>query len=259
MGKRPFYSFSDRIPKGAKEDYFFDTTGFEWVELIEKNFSVIKSEIMAHIDSGNAEIKPYFANEMMNEPGKWKTFTFYFWGIDGSPKAIEECPKTVSLFKSIDGIVSFSVSMMEPHGEIKPHRGDTDAVYRCHLGLEIPAALPECGFYVGYEERSWHEGKIFVFNDAAYHKGWNKTDKRRIILSFDVLRPQYSNNKSWICSRIYASLYFAMLNQKLKLLRPSEFFMRRSICLFFAFPIYFSMKTGILKKTLTQLFIKAQG
>ncbi|MFZ5553620.1 MAG: aspartyl/asparaginyl beta-hydroxylase domain-containing protein [Bacteroidota bacterium] len=250
--KRPFYSFSDRIKKGTKEDYFFDPEGFEWAKMLEENYAVIKQEIIEHMQSGSAELKPYFAKDMMNLPGKWKTFSFYFWGIEGSQKAINACPKTVSFFSSIPGITSFSVSVMEPQSEIKPHRGDTDAIYRCHLGIEIPDGLPRCGFYVGYEERPWENGKLLVFNDAAYHKAWNKTDRQRVIILFDVLRAEYVHQKQWICSRILGALLFSLINQKLHIIRNPGNYFRRVFCYGFALPVFLTMKLGIKKS----LFVK---
>ncbi len=251
----PYYSFAGKMPKGIKEDYFFNSEDFDWAKKIEENYVIIKSEILNHMNSGSAEIKPYFNKEMMNLPGKWKTFSFYFWGIEGSQSALESCPKTVGLFSSIEGITSFSVSITEAQSEIKPHRGDTDAIYRCHLGIEIPAGLPDCGFYVGYEERPWEEGKILIFNDTAYHKGWNKTDKARIIVLFDILRPEFVKKKKWICSRILGSLLFSIFNSKLRMVAHHDYFFRNLFSFIFAVPVYFTQLAGI-KKTIFARLLK---
>jgi aspartyl/asparaginyl beta-hydroxylase (cupin superfamily) len=95
---------------------------------------------------------------------------------------------------------------MEAHSEIKPHYGETDAVYRCHLPLVVPASLPVTGFQVGYEQRSWEEGKLLAFNDAAYHKGWNTSDKERIVLIFDVIRPELLPRAKRICATAHANI-----------------------------------------------------
>jgi aspartyl/asparaginyl beta-hydroxylase (cupin superfamily) len=58
-----------------------------------------------------------------------------------------------------------------------------------HLPLLVP---PGCGFRVGGEVREWREGTAFVFDDTIEHEAWNNSDKLRVVLLFDVWRPELS-------------------------------------------------------------------
>lgn len=230
---QPYFSFLHSKNEELPDATYFDPKLFSWVNALEEKFPEIKNEIL-HFMSDHAEVaKPYFAKDMMNAPEKWKAFSFLFWKKRQSKMAIRECPKTTAALQQIDGLVSASVSMLEPHSFIKPHYGDTDAVFRCHLPLVVPAGLPMCGFRVGYEDRAWEEGKTMIFNDAAYHKAWNETDSRRIVLLFDVMKPEYRKKENWICAMVLASIVFQLINKVIPIIRKE----RGPIARFFFFGI----------------------
>jgi aspartyl/asparaginyl beta-hydroxylase (cupin superfamily) len=226
----PYYTFLHSREELKDESTFFDATQFPWTSDIENNWKMIRDEICTYLENEGNALKPYYADEMMNAPKKWKAFSFYFWGTTQSKKAISNCPRTISLLRKIPGLSSASVSVMEPQSEIKPHYGDTNAIYRCHLPLVVPATLPACGIRVAYEDRSWETGRLLIFNDAAYHKAWNHTNQRRIVLIFDVIRPEFSSQKEWICSRVYGYLFFQMMNKALRLFRNEKNPLAKSIC-----------------------------
>jgi aspartyl/asparaginyl beta-hydroxylase (cupin superfamily) len=224
------YSFSltkENLP--STKETFIDPANYEWTKLIEANYELINAEVIKHFQANEKEFNPYSAGELTKGSGKWRSFGFYFWGIRASDQICSHFSETIQLLKQIPGIVSASVSVMEPGSEIKPHFGDTNAIHRCHLGLVIPGALPEVGFQAGYEKRSWEEGKLLIFNDAAYHKAWNHSTQKRVVLIFDVIRSPYLNRKLWICSRVNTILWIQHLEQRrpkfVKLLK-TEFFQR---------------------------------
>ena len=72
-----------------------------------------------------------------------------------------KCPETAHSASNSDDLLLPSV---EPGANINPHQGDTDAIYRCHLGLSVPGGL-DCGFQVGAEIRGWKEGRLPVTPD----------------------------------------------------------------------------------------------
>ncbi len=204
--KLPYYSFlhSKRLPESSNRN-FYESNEFHWAKLIEDNFDVIQKEFTVFFQNENHQLQPYFAVEMMNAPKKWQTIGFYFWGLRDKKNCLN-CNKSFTIFNQIPGLVSVSFSLMEPNSEIKPHHGDTDAIYRCHLPLLVPGKLPEIGFQVGEEKKSWEEGKLLIFNDASYHTGWNKTESRRIVLMLDIIKEEYAFQKTWICSMVLSSL-----------------------------------------------------
>jgi aspartyl/asparaginyl beta-hydroxylase (cupin superfamily) len=52
--------------------------------------------------------------------------------------------------------------------------------------------VPEnCGaLRVGNEERAWEEGKMLIFDDSIEHEAWNSSAKDRVILLFEIWRPE---------------------------------------------------------------------
>lgn len=234
-----YFSFLHEKNPEIKDETYFDPKQFDWASSIEGNWMTIKNEVLDYLNKDTQALQPYFASEMMNAPNKWKAFSYYFWGFNMSDKAIISCPKTVSLLKSIPNLVSASISVMEPNSEIKPHYGDSDAMYRCHLGLIIPDVLPNCGFRVCYEDRAWEEGKLLIFNDAAYHKAWNYSKERRVILLFDVIKPEYTDQKKWICSKVRGGIVWQIISEKTGLFKAKKNTITKSFGMFFALIIYY--------------------
>nr|NIP16922.1 aspartyl/asparaginyl beta-hydroxylase domain-containing protein [Xanthomonadales bacterium]NIX11712.1 aspartyl beta-hydroxylase [Xanthomonadales bacterium] len=40
------------------------------------------------------------------------------------------------------------------------------------------------------EERAWQEGRMLLFDDSIEHEAWNDSDSTRVILLFEVWRPE---------------------------------------------------------------------
>ena len=153
---------------------------------------------------------------MVEKLKSWKTSNFIFW----SKKVDENCskiPETLKIFLQIPGLTSMAISVLDADSHIKPHHGDTNAILRCHLGLHIPASSPTTALKVEDEIKGWEEGKLMIFCDAWKHEAWNKSDKPRYVLIFDVIHPAYLKNKKAICSNVRSWLDL----QKLYAKRPS--------------------------------------
>ncbi len=214
MASKIWYSFQE----GVSEDDgigFYDKTKLPWVKTLEKDWKIIAQEVELFIQDHARQIKPYFDENLVTKKKSWKTFTFFLWGWKVK-KNMRLCPKTCEILNKIPNALSASVSILEPGVKIKPHRGDTNAIMRSHLALKVPATLPECGFKVKYDERSWEEGKVLVFNDAARHEAWNLSNERRYVLIIDVLRPEFARKKFTVCSMVLASLVMQQILQTIK-------------------------------------------
>ncbi|MDF2438185.1 MAG: hypothetical protein K0Q95_2561 [Bacteroidota bacterium] len=227
--KRPYYSFIHPFDNHLPNDTFYDPAEFSWTSLLEKNHDMIAAEVTRFINKNERALRPYFASALMDNPASWKALSFYFWGKRMDENACLECPDTLGILSQIPNIVSASISILEPHSEIKGHFGDTDAIYRCHLGLVIPASLPECGFRVGYEDRPWQTGKLLIFNDANYHRAWNKSGERRIILLFDVIKPEYASEKKIICAKIHGNIMWQKISEFTGLYKNKKNFITKGI------------------------------
>lgn len=174
---------------GGSEPRYSDPSDFPWVSRIESQWTIIRDELAALLARDSIRLIPYPNGELTTSPRRWKTFALMFW-LHELKHNCALCPQTWALLKDIPGISSASFSLLEPHTAINPHRGDTNATIRCHLGIAIPAQAPECAFQVADEVRSWQDGKLLMFCDAYEHAAWNNTDGQRYILIIDIFRQE---------------------------------------------------------------------
>lgn len=212
QSKRPWVAYdADGYP--AAERHVYDPKEFSWVPAIEAKWQVIRDELLSVIGHESEVLLPYPDVEKTNRRGAWKTAGLMYWTFK-SEKYIGMFPKTWEVLQSIPHLTSASLLMLEPNSMIKPHVGDTNAMVRCHMGLIVPAPAPRCGLRVRDHTFSWEEGRIFMFNDAHEHTAWNNTDRNRYILSFDVMRPEFTGKESWVSSQVLGNIFFDVMVQR---------------------------------------------
>ena len=170
---------------------FFDTAQFPWVDHIERNWTVIREELMTLLEDHDA--LPNFQDISKDQIGitdddRWKTFFLYGYGFEAE-LGVELCPRTAALMREIPGMTTAMFSILSPHKHILDHRGPYKGVLRYHLGLIVPEDAPACRIRVGEDVRHWEEGKSMIFDDTFNHEVWNDTDETRVVLFVDVLRP----------------------------------------------------------------------
>lgn len=212
---KPWFNVFSFGSKTRTVENFYDPTQFKWAAYLEENREVFYSEIIHFITHNEKELDSFYSDQK-----KWKSFGLYAWSVCLSKKRCLHFPKSMEILKQVPDVVTIMVGVMEPHSEIKAHYGDTDAVYRCHLGLVVPGHFPDLGIAVGDEKKGWEEGKVIVFNDAKYHYTWNNTDHRRIVLIVDIFKPEYQKQKTNICSIVLTSLTIQKIKQKLFFFPP---------------------------------------
>jgi aspartyl/asparaginyl beta-hydroxylase (cupin superfamily) len=201
---KPWYSYMGGSYHGPLPS-FYDELKWEWLKEAEKLFPVLKSEIETLLSAKNNSLEPYFNSSLASGKGKWEVLNFYFWG-KAEEKNCAACPELDRQLKKIPGLLTAIVSRLAPHTEIHPHVGDTNMIARCHLGLIIPAKLPDCGIDVNNEQRSWEEGKWIVFCDAYTHSAWNRTDQPRFVLIVDVVLPEFAEQTKEIAANVRSLL-----------------------------------------------------
>jgi len=71
--------------------------------------------------------------------------------------------------------------------------------------LLVPA---KCGMRVGNgnETRPWHEGKLTIFDDSMEHEAWNSSDELRVVLLFDIWRPELSQIERELITAMMTSI-----------------------------------------------------
>ena len=179
---------------------FFEREEFAWVPQLEAEFPAIREELAALLSEG-ADFRPYVENEPdrpsrdfhgLNENVSWTAL--YLWK-DG--RKVEEnaarCPRTVAALEKVplshigQRTPSVLFSRLTPGAHIPPHTGMLNSRLICHLPLIAP---PGCWLRVGNETREWREGELMIFDDSIEHEAKNPTGETRIILLFDIWRPE---------------------------------------------------------------------
>ena len=197
-----WYSYTLQ-PYTLEEEGFYDPETFEWTKTLEDNINAIQTEVLAYLKKN--ELKPYFNKALVSKPNQWKTDGLLFWGYFIRKNHIHFA-KTWEILKTIPGLVSFSISVLEPGTVIKKHNGDTNAIIRVHLPIIVPEGLPNCSFTVVNETRPWQVGKTILFNDAQEHWAQNLSSQKRVVLLIDVVRPEFAHQKLEICAKVLNGL-----------------------------------------------------
>jgi aspartyl/asparaginyl beta-hydroxylase (cupin superfamily) len=78
-------------------------------------------------------------------------------------------------------------SRLRPHTHIPPHWGMLNTRLICHIPLIVPLG---CRLRVGNEVRNVEAGKAMIFDDSIEHEAWNDSDETRIVLLFEIWRPE---------------------------------------------------------------------
>ncbi|HEY0413803.1 MAG TPA: aspartyl/asparaginyl beta-hydroxylase domain-containing protein [Allosphingosinicella sp.] len=201
---------------GLPQIPFYEGESFPWAPAIEAATQDIRRELVALINEG-ASFQPYVEAEA-NRPGRdfhgmlgdpsWGAF--YLWK-DGAQ--VEEnaarCPRTVEALSGVPmtriGTRTPSVlfSLLRGGAHIPPHFGMLNSRLICHLPLVVP---PGCWLRVGNETRQWEEGKLLIFDDTFEHEANNPTPELRVLLLFDVWRPELTAAERDGVSAIFSAI-----------------------------------------------------
>lgn len=178
---------------------FFPREQFPWLDAVEAATNDIKGELLEVLQQ-DRDMVPYINYDDSMPLDQWRelnrspNWSAYHLLKDGKP--IDEhcklCPKTIEAVSHApqptihnqSPVAMFSI--LKPGITIPPHTGATNGRLVVHLPLIIPE---KCGFRVGNDTREWVPGKAWVFDDTIEHEAWNKSDKVRVILIFDIWNP----------------------------------------------------------------------
>jgi aspartyl/asparaginyl beta-hydroxylase (cupin superfamily) len=217
--EEPFFNLTEKTEYSGNHPPFYNPEDYDWVKYIESQFPEIKEEITNFFSSGNS-LKGISGSMPPNvsRQGSWKNVYFmnFLWI---KPEGCQLFPKTWNRLKQIPNLTFAAVAVLEHNSTVLPHCSESNINMRCHMGIEIPGRLPECGIMVNEEKKSWNEGKVLIFSDCHKHTVWNLTDKRRIILAFDVIKDDYKSAKLWMCSKYLGALTHRFIFNKMPILR----------------------------------------
>ena len=162
---------------------FFNACHFPFVNELNANWKDVRQDFQRLLPE---HFTPWPERQIYN--GRWEVSPLFLYG-----KKQEEicslCPMTTRLVESIPGMVTAGFSKLESKTHITAHRGYSNELLRCHLGLIVPRS---CCLRVGDEERAWSEGDCLIFDDTAVHEAWNNSDSPRIVMLVDFKRALHS-------------------------------------------------------------------
>ncbi len=179
---------------------FYDRAMFPWLDAVEAATDAIRTELLEVMKDHKA-FTPYLESRadrpsqdvhgMIDNPD-WSAF--YLWK-NGEPVAgnLARCPNTMAALEGAPlGMIkgrtpSVLFSLLRPGAAIPPHHGFVNTRLICHLPLIVPEG---CSFRVGNEIRPWREGQAWAFDDTIEHEAWNRSSETRVILLFDIWRPE---------------------------------------------------------------------
>lgn len=190
---------------GLPQIQFYERSLFPWFDDVEAALPGIRAELEAILPDPGA-FAPYVqghANRpkrdemgMLNNPA-WSAC--YLWK-NGEPVAENAAlfPQTMHALRNAplahvpNRSPSVLFSLLRPGAHIPPHNGLVNTRLICHLPVIVPG---KCRFRVGNETRDWVEGKGWAFDDSIEHEAWNASDRTRVILLFDVWRPELTEDE----------------------------------------------------------------
>lgn len=213
LGERPREQTGDAWPQ-LPQTYFYpdlplvdyaDTAQFAWRAGLEAQTQAILDEALA-LMADAASFTPYAQQQDGRPQGDvhgllgnsdWSTWEL----TDGGAVPAERAALVPQTHTALDALPlcripsrapTLMFSLLRPHSRIPAHTGMINARYICHLPLVVPGG---CGFRVGGETREWRVGELMVFDDSVEHEAWNDSDLDRLILIFDIWRPEVSETE----------------------------------------------------------------
>jgi len=210
--QQPSAYFFPRLP----QIQFYEPADFPWAAAVEAAAGDMLAELQAALADA-APFKPYLqAHEdrprydfhgLLDNPA-WSTL--YLWENGGPVDAnIARFPKTFAalqetpLTRITTRAPSILFSLLKAGARIAAHNGMINTRLICHLPLIVP---PKCGFRCGNEVREWEVGKLLIFDDTIEHEAWNDSDEDRVVLIFDVWRPELSLDERAAVTAIFEAI-----------------------------------------------------
>ncbi len=217
LGKKSIY------PQNPGKFYFpelphiqyYDKEQFDWVPEIVEQADVIREELLSVISSEQV-FDPYVQHnvtaptatnmklQLMDDEG-WSAYHLY---KDSDPQAdhMARCPKTLEILKvapvpkirTVSPSILFSKLTAGSH--IPPHTGICNARILCHLPLIAPKG---CWLRVGNQVREWTDGEMLIFDDTIEHEAKNPTSETRVVLIFDIWRPELREDERALVETIF--------------------------------------------------------
>ena len=172
-----------------------------WHAALEARTAVIREELLAVL-AADAPLEPFLGTpppgqkpQHLDGTGdvkpRWDGLFFHRHG-ERNEENCARCPATAAALDEtpivrIPGHAPEALySVLGPGSHILPHYGVTNTRVVTHLPLIVPEG---CALSVAGDEHHWREGRCMTFDDTYRHEAWNRSDRTRVVLLFDVWNP----------------------------------------------------------------------
>lgn len=202
---------------GLPQIEFYERRDFPWLKDLESATDAIRAELKAVL-ADTVSFTPYLEadaqhlnrtdNKLINSPD-WGAY--YLWEYGSLvPVHAEHCTLAVNALNSaplpeISGQAPMALfSRLAPRTKIPPHNGLLNTRLICHL----PVIVPEnCGaLRCGNQVRPWVEGEVLIFDDSIEHEAWNDSDEERVVLLFEIWRPELTSEERKLVTTMLAAV-----------------------------------------------------
>ncbi len=198
---------------GLPQKWFYDISDFPWLEPMLALLPQMQGELAVGHESG---FEPYVTarsdRPAPNNPllGKMDWSALYFWR-DGAEVAenAASCQATMAALAHAPmprvpaRAPNALWSRLLPGAHIAPHHGMLNTRLICHIPIRN---APYCSLRVGNETRRWEDGKALIFDDSIEHEARNEGPEERVILLFEIWRPEVPEEDRAAIARIFQAI-----------------------------------------------------
>lgn len=201
---------------GLPQRRYYERHEFPWAAELEQQTGAIRDELIG-LMADESRFRPYLYSDPSKPPRRdqgmidnpdWSTIMLW---VDGERvlENVGHCPRTVAAIEQLDLVTMnkrapcVMFSRLKARSRIPPHTGLMNVRLICHLALIIPEG---CMFRVGGEDRQWHEGELLVFDDSVLHEAVNDGPKDRVVLIFEIWRPELGTEERKAVATIFDAI-----------------------------------------------------
>ncbi len=217
-GKRELYLQEPSVfyYPGLPQKRFYDPAEFPWLEPMLALLPQMQAELAAVLAAGGEGFAPYVhrkenrpaPNTPLLDSPAWTAFHFWQDGVRVEDNAAR-CPATMEALAhapmpQIPGrSPNAHWSRLLPGAHIAPHTGMLNTRLICHIPI---LTAPDCWFRVGSETRGWVDGVPLVFDDSINHEAKNDGPQERVVLLFEIWRPEIDAADREAIGRIFQAI-----------------------------------------------------
>ncbi len=217
-GKRELYFQQPSVfyYPGLPQKRFYDPADFPWFEPMLAMVPAMQAELAEVLSVGAEGFSPYVhrrphrpaPNSPLLDSEEWTAFHFWRDGEVQQENAAR-CPATMEALGHaplvrIEGrSPNAHWSRLLTGAHIAPHVGMLNTRLICHIPI---LTAPDCWLRVGSERREWIDGVPLVFDDSIEHEAKNDGPQERVILLFEIWRPEIDAADREAIGRIFQAI-----------------------------------------------------